>query len=600
MSQGYSKKLGPPPRWLKCPRKGQLIISKFLPMKTPLDSHYDDQVPEMYRFNLEMIFSSMKTAKAKLGLIIDLTNTNRFYRKDEVEEKFECRYVKLQCRGHDETPSPEQTKTFLDIASRFIKQKPLEIIGVHCTHGFNRTGFLIAAYLVEKMSWSIEAAVQEVAKARPPGIYKQDYLDELFSRYGDKDDTPPAPPLPDWCDESENADDDGHPLPNGGDAAADGTRKDGKRKRLKTEFVRKDAKFVEGVRGVNQVTIQPRLAEIQTKVQKMCGWEGTGFPGSQPVSMDINNINLLREKAYKCSWKADGTRYLMLIHGRNEVYMIDRDNTVFYVPNLEFPRRKDPKAHIRDTLVDGELILDKVEGQTVPRYLIYDIIRFESQEVGKTNFDLRMFCIGKELIGPRHEKIKQGQIDKTKEPFSVRAKHFWDVSCARKILDGDFANQVSHEVDGLVFQPVPDAYVAGRSQDVLKWKPPTLNSVDFKLRITKVEGTGLLSTKVGLLYVGGQDQPFAQMKVNKALKEYDGKIIECSFDMENNTWKFLRQRTDKSFPNHYTTAVAVCGSIKHPVTKELLFHVTEHERWMPPVKARSDHEMMPPPPPKAR
>ena len=34
---------------------------------------------------------------------------------------------------------------------------------------------------------------------RPPGIYKDDYLLELFTRYGDKQDTPPAPVLPDWC-----------------------------------------------------------------------------------------------------------------------------------------------------------------------------------------------------------------------------------------------------------------------------------------------------------------------------------------------------------------------------------------------------------------
>lgn len=34
-----------------------------------------------------------------------------------------------------------------------------------------------------------------------------------------------------------------------------------------------------------------------------------GFPGSQPVSMDINNLALLKDRAYKISWKADGTRY---------------------------------------------------------------------------------------------------------------------------------------------------------------------------------------------------------------------------------------------------------------------------------------------------
>lgn len=45
----------------------------------------------------------------KLGLWIDLTNTSRFYDKKMVEEAG-CKYVKMQCRGHGETPSPEQTR----------------------------------------------------------------------------------------------------------------------------------------------------------------------------------------------------------------------------------------------------------------------------------------------------------------------------------------------------------------------------------------------------------------------------------------------------------------------------------------------------------
>lgn len=34
----------------------------------------------------------------------------------------------------------------------------------------------------------------------------------------------------------------------------------------------------------------------------------SGFPGSQPVSMDIHNMKLLRTKPYRVTWKADGTR----------------------------------------------------------------------------------------------------------------------------------------------------------------------------------------------------------------------------------------------------------------------------------------------------
>ena len=53
--------------------------------------------------------------------------------------------------------------------------------------------------------------------------------------------------------------------------------------------------------------------------------------------------------------------------------------------------------------------------------------------------------------------------------------------------------------------------------------------------------------------VGGLEPAFAEMKVTKEIKELDNKIIECYF--QNNQWKFMRQRTDKSFPNAYATAM---------------------------------------------
>lgn len=579
-----NKKLGPPPRWINCPRKGKFIKDKFLPLKTPLDDRYNDMIPEYSVFNLDLLFGSLKTMKVKMGLLVDLTNTTRFYNSKEIEEKYECRYVKLQCRGHGETPSEDQTQAFIQLCAKFISQKPLEIIGVHCTHGFNRTGFLIVSYLVEQLSWGVEAAIQCFASARPPGIYKQDYLQELFRRYDEVENTFPAPALPDWCDEEETVDDDGRSL-----SQTNGEPQHNRKK----EFHKKDAKFMTGVKGVSQLTLQPKLSEIQRKVQHMCEWKKSGFPGSQPVSMDINNLNFLKQKPYKVSWKADGTRYMTLVDGPNEVYMIDRDNTVFHIPGLNFRRRKELGAHLRDTLLDGEMILDVVEGKTVPRYLVYDIVRFEGKEVGKVDFNTRLVCIEKEIIGARHAAITQGLFDKTKEPFSVRIKPFWDVSVCRKILDGSFASQVSHEVDGLIFQPVPDPYEPGRCMNVLKWKPPEMNSIDFKLQIVKECGEGMLPTTKGYLYVLHQQAPLAQMKVTKELKELDGKIIECSYNGKD--WVFMRQRTDKSFPNSIATAQGVWESIRSPVTKEILFHVAEHERYNPPPRPQQNKDLMPPP-----
>ncbi|KAM3602318.1 uncharacterized protein V6R79_001826 [Siganus canaliculatus] len=591
---------GPPPRWRNCPRRGQPVAGKFLPMKTMLGPRYDDQVAAENRFHPSMLSNFLKSLKVKMGLLVDLTNTSRFYDRNDIEKEG-ITYVKLQCKGHGECPSADTTAMFIRLCENFMEKNPTELIGIHCTHGFNRTGFLICAYLVEKMDWSIEAAVAAFGQARAPGIYKGEYLKELFRRYGDEEDAPPAPALPEWCfddDDSGDVDDDGNSVSQDSGPSSSGSGP-GKRKKEKLKL---GAVFLEGitVRGVTQITVQPKLGEVQRKCQEMAEWDRSGFPGAQPVSMDRQNICFLEQSPYKVSWKADGTRYMMLIDGKNEVFMIDRDNTVFHIANLEFPVRKAKHIHLSNTLLDGEMIIDKVNGQPVPRFLIYDIIKFNGQPVGQCDFNIRLLCIEKEIISSRMEKMKIGQIDKTKEPFSVRNKPFFDIHASRKLLEGSFTSQVSHEVDGLIFQPC-GRYRAGRCDDILKWKPPSLNSVDFRLKITKVGGEGLVPQTVGLLYVGSYDMPFAKMRATKELKQYDNKIIECTF--ANNSWVFMRQRVDKSFPNSYETAMAVCKSIKEPVTKEILLEYVD--RCAQAVQAQNrkrtpdpDSELMPPPPPK--
>ncbi|XP_054711493.1 mRNA-capping enzyme-like [Uloborus diversus] len=469
------KTLGPPPRWLHCPRKSSPIAGKFLAFKTPLDERYDSQVPEECTFTPSMLIASASCQKMKIGLWIDLTNTTRFYDKREVEEHG-IKYIKLQCRGHGECPSKDQVNTFIQLCNRFIDKNENEFIGVHCTHGFNRTGFLIIAFLIESLSWSIEAAFHAFKEARPPGIYKQDYINELFKIYDDVSDAISAPVLPDWCNEPDDVDDDGIPIKSSETDKTDYRPPLKKRK----EFHKKNPVFMEGVPGVSPVSDPVLISAIQQRCQSMCGWKGSGFPGSQPVSMDVNNMKFLTLKPYKVSWKADGTRTTILSVCEEEVSEI--------------------------------------------------LILFN--EIALTQ------CM----------------------------------QCSRI-----FSNI------GAMLLNYP--YLCGRCPDTLKWKPANLNSVDFKLVITQRTGIGILPTKVGLLYVGGMNEPFAELKINKALRSMDKKIIECKY--EDGQWVFMRERTDKSFPNAYTTAMGVCESIRNPVTTELLFHTIDRYRWRPPQKPTS-------------
>lgn len=230
-----------------------------------------------------------------MGLWVDLTYTDRFYPRDYVENQG-IQYVKVTCRGHGEAPTKEQTAQFVDICRRFTDEHPDDIIGVHCTHGFNRSGFLVCAFLSEVEDFSIESAIIHFRNLRPPGIYKQDYIDELCRIYGSPDDPasiPVAPEKPEWCLEDEDVDDDGmasgnhapgpsssmngkRPFPTNDESDDGGAAQNGNanNKRKKREFFKENPTFMDGVPDVIPITDRQMLSKIQRKVQDMCGWQG--------------------------------------------------------------------------------------------------------------------------------------------------------------------------------------------------------------------------------------------------------------------------------------------------------------------------------------
>ena len=239
------------------------------------------------------------------------------------------------------------------------------------------------------------------------------------------------------------------------------------------------------------------------------------------------------------------------------------------------------------------MVIDKAQGKEYPRYLAYDVIMYDGKEVSKLNFyPDRYGIIEKEIMAGRHRAMKEGRLIREKEPFSVRLKEFWDVTQTGSLLSEKFAKQLGHEPDGLIFQPAKECYKTGQCPEVLKWKPASLNSVDFKLKIVVESGEGIVRRTIGELYVGSLDVPFARIKYTKNLKELNNKIIECKY--QNSQWVFMRERTDKSFPNSFNTAKAVCASICNPVTKEKLCDFIRHHRFS------NDEELMPPPRSHAR
>lgn len=68
-----------------------------------------------------------------------------------------------------------------DILGSTSEQNPL--VAVHCHYGFNRTGFLICCYLIERLGWSVQESVEGFRAAKAPGIKHPHFVDALYVRY---------------------------------------------------------------------------------------------------------------------------------------------------------------------------------------------------------------------------------------------------------------------------------------------------------------------------------------------------------------------------------------------------------------------------------
>ncbi|KAJ8531175.1 hypothetical protein K7X08_026609 [Anisodus acutangulus] len=561
----------PPPGWLDCPPFGH-EIGCIIPSKVPLAETFNECVPPGKRYSLEQVLRQQRILGRKLGMVIDLTNTTRYYSVSDWRKKG-IKHVKIQCRGRDSVPDNEAVNLFVHEVSQFCRNHAKKHILVHCTHGHNRTGFMIIHYLIRTVQLSVTQAIQLFSDKRPPGIYKPDYIDALYAFYHEKKpEMVVCPSTPEWkrsseldlnCDAMPDDDDDGGPavpLPDN----------------LERQVVMSNDDLLGDAIPHDQ---QIYLRQFCYQALKMTpGGRGPLFPGSHPVSLDRDNLQLLRQRYYYATWKADGTRYMMLIT-MDGCYIIDRHFN-FRRVQMRFPCRHTSeglaeKTH-HFTLLDGEMVIDTLPDtqKQERRYLIYDMMALNHVSVIERPFYERWKMIDKEVIEPRNyerQHIHQSRNPFYRyelEPFRVRRKDFWLLSTVTKLLKG-FIPKLSHEADGLIFQGWDDPYVPRTHEGLLKWKYPEMNSVDFLFEVA--DGKERLS-----LYKRGVKTPMEQTRVvfpdGSDPSDYSGKIIECSWDANNKAWVWMRTRVDKGTPNDYRTYEKVMRSITDNITEEVLLN----------------------------
>ena len=151
-------------------------------MKVPLDSKYDtcfEGEDKKRRFELLTTLDEIENKYGKkISAVVDLTNTDRFYDKTLISRRG-ITHIKISIVGHSVLPSAGDVTAFINNVSTVMEDRPDDVIIVHCTHGYNRTGYMICSYLCEKLKYSPTKAIDDFRLYRFPGIYKACYLDAL-------------------------------------------------------------------------------------------------------------------------------------------------------------------------------------------------------------------------------------------------------------------------------------------------------------------------------------------------------------------------------------------------------------------------------------
>uniref|UniRef100_UPI00398EB0BB RNA/RNP complex-1-interacting phosphatase-like isoform X1 n=1 Tax=Pristiophorus japonicus TaxID=55135 RepID=UPI00398EB0BB len=152
--------------------------TRFIAFKVPLKGAVSQRLTIGQKFTPKDLIAQIKEQNEELGLIIDLTYTTRYYSQKDLPRNVQ--YQKLYTIGL-EVPDEATILQFKRLTRKFLWENAVndKIIGVHCTSGVNRTGYLVCRYLIDVEGMEPEAAIDLFNSARGHKMNGIVYLRDL-------------------------------------------------------------------------------------------------------------------------------------------------------------------------------------------------------------------------------------------------------------------------------------------------------------------------------------------------------------------------------------------------------------------------------------
>lgn len=459
--------------WSRWERQGTILGTegaRMIPLKCLLGSEWSLLVPEEHSFNPQMFLKYQDIKGTDIGMVIQIhlsgcdeaSMSSKWYKNMiSAEDKtyfadsgvsfvlFESQ-MNTSIDAPISAPSEKSVEEFHLIIRSFSENHPENGIGVMCPSGSNVVGFFIVSYLVSWENFSVDAALGLFSKSRPPGLFYLPFIEELYKRY---EDTSTAEArilaqrqnvlLPSWCSETEKL-----------------------RLQQSTENDRIAKRTYPSLPQITRLYAS-HLDRILATVKEMNNANNASLCPNKVLDRiqlnEIGGFEFIKEN-FMVSWRTEpiGIRVLVLILDEGTFFV--QKEKVHYLPKVTFQCKKESLKKLKRTLLEAELVLDKVEKEKfVSRLLFTDIFCFEGAVIQET-LEKRLAFIEKEIVHPSKEAVFKAI------PIRIRTKPYFKPRDIEKLLN-KVCPSLPHFHEGLLFRP----YGKG---EVFEWLEESNGSVN--------------------------------------------------------------------------------------------------------------------------
>lgn len=313
------------------------------------------------------------------------------------------------------------------------------------------------------------------------------------------------------------------------------------------------------------MNVMLKCLELENKV------DNSKFIGNHPISLTLDNIPLLLTNDYMVCEKTDGVRALLFVHFKKDQ---NNSSSYFYDRKNRFIEIEHKFIAEKDTILDGELFYDDNENL---RFAVFDCVLYEGLLVKNKDYLKRLFYCDAFIKKQQGNPVKRLKTTVKKIDIYLKTslKSYGFIEVYKQI------ESLKHENDGLIFTPVNEPYLFQKRGSILKWKPPSINTVDLKIEKIK-DHDKLYALKCGYSTTTDLILDYFVPEDGDILDLSDGSIGEFKYDktkivldyenlcVKQGGWVLYKMRTDKDTPNHYRVAVNIINSLDENLDIEKL------------------------------